>query len=132
MCLAHSNLDYHLRIISNDFIDKLLRKETHNGKNRRTYISSISKYFLILLTVFSVLPDKHNFLHYDYMTFSTLQRYCFDKADDIQASNSYNDVQEGVPIKKLSFSDDETNLQDEDNDDKDVQPFYLVADKIIL
>jgi len=51
---------------------------------------------------------------------------------DIQAFNSYDDVQEGVPIKKLSFSDDETNLQDEDNDDKDVQPFYLVADKIIL
>jgi len=132
MCLAHSNLDYHLRIISNDFIDKLLRKETYNGKNRRTYISSISKYFLILLTVFSVSPDKHNFLHYDYMTFSTLQRYCFNKAADIQAFNSYDDVQEGIPIKKLSSSDDETNLQDEDNDDKDVQPFYLVADKITL
>lgn len=34
MCLAHSHDDDHLRIIKNEFINKLLVQETYNGKNR--------------------------------------------------------------------------------------------------
>lgn len=90
ICLEHSNIDDHLRIINSDFIEKLLRKETYNGKNERTYISSISNYFLILLIVFSVSSDEHTFLHYDHMIFSTLQQYCFDKAADIHVFDNHD------------------------------------------
>ncbi|CAF1587232.1 unnamed protein product [Rotaria sp. Silwood1] len=111
MCLAHSNIDDHLRIISNDFIDKLLQKETYN-----------------------VSLEKHNFLHYDYMAFSALQRYYFDKAADIHVFHDHDDFLQALPIKELSFSDDEMHVQNKnkDNDDEYIQPFHLISDKIIL
>lgn len=88
--------------------------------------------FCNLTHVFLVSSDKHNFLHYDHMTFSALERYCFDKAAEIRVFDDHDGLLQGQSIKELYFSHDEMYLQEKDYNDEHIQPFQLIKDKIIL
>ncbi len=91
------------------------------------YIFSISQCFVILLIHSLVSPNKYDFLHYDDLAISALQRYCFDTAAD-----AHDDFLQQRSILELSFIDDEIYSQNKDNNLEDVQPFHFISDKIIF
>ncbi|CAF1513322.1 unnamed protein product [Rotaria sordida] len=114
MCLGHSTLADHLRVIEIDFITKLLKKATYE--------------------VSQLTPD---FLHYSKLEFCSLERFSFDKAADLQAFHPDNDdgPVQTAPNVPFSLSDDDMkqdNGDDEDEDEEQLKAFVSLPDKIVF
>ncbi len=96
------------------------------------HVSSISQCFVIVLILFLVSREYHTFLHYDDLSFSRLQRYGLDKASNFHVFHDLGSCPEGLSVQKLSFTDEDMDAEDKDNNYEGIEQFHWIVDKITL
>lgn len=86
----------------------------------------------LINSVFLVRREKHDFLHYDDVSFFALERFSSTKAANVRQFQAHDDYLERDSRQVLSLAEEETPSQSGDDDLEDIQPFRAAPDKIIL